>query len=199
MTKVIKNNNGMVQKRTEMQKNRDEIILVNLYFKNIPFRKMGDALQERSQSDYKISMTEIKKMLDKVMAFWKEKNIITIDERQNRELAKLDSIELEYWEGWQRSLRPGGKTSTKETPEGIVTTRTHYERDGSPRWLEGVERTIMKRCQLLGLLNPLIMGSNSDGYADQSELPLNEIQQRLISVLNIQQNNLIINNKNDDN
>ena len=160
-SKELENNIKLIKTRDEAQKERDEAILVNLYFQQWPITKMSEELQRRNGEDYRVSYLMIRKTLETAIDKWKEAKIIEIDARKNVELAKLDAIEAEYWQGWRRSLRPHWEKTKKEAtgvgatgPVEIDTeTIKEYERDGDPKWIEGVERCIWKRCQLLDKKN----------------------------------------------
>src|SRR5262245_22827380 len=90
---------------------------------------------------------------------WRASAVRDFDQAKGRELAKLDALEKEYWEAWERSkaekqstrtrrrTRPaGGGTATDDEAE---VRKEH--RDGNPAFLEGALRCVDKRCEILGL------------------------------------------------
>ncbi len=85
---------------------------------------------------------------------WLASAIRDFDEARAQELAKIDILEIEYWQAWQRSLK-SKKTETAKTSSGKIrqdeaSVKEEF-RDGDPRFLAGVERCIERRCKLLGL------------------------------------------------
>jgi len=76
--------------------------------------------------------------LKAIGAEWRAATVRRSDEAKARELAKLDNLEREYWEAWQRSREQAKKT----------------KQNADPWFLEGIERCIGIRCELRGLLAP---------------------------------------------
>jgi hypothetical protein len=71
------------------------------------------------------------------------------------ELARIDRLEREYWDAWERSCKDSEKRQAR-TVQGDKprqeASKTEEGRDGNPRFLEGVQWCIRQRCELLGLL-----------------------------------------------
>jgi len=193
---VKKNRNVLVERRTPDEITRDEIMIAQLYFKHVPLTKLPAELKKATEANYQLNTVTTSKILNQLLQKWKEEKVANIDARKNLELKKLDAIEAEYWEGWKRSLEPRVEVTESNSARDGMSTRTRtLERDGSPKFLEGVERCIWKRCTLLGLMDGLRIGLNgnpSDSYVD---MDLSEIYKRLIVVVNNNQNNLTINNQ----
>jgi len=95
---------------------------------------------------------------------WLERSINHIDQKKAIELAKLDRLEVTYWEAWERS-RENAKTIIKrETPKGHFSERKTEGRDGNPAFLAGVLSCIDKRCQIIGINAPVkVAPTNPDG------------------------------------
>ncbi len=78
-----------------------------------------------------------------------------LDTLKARELARLDSLEREYWAAWDRSVAAHNHSpdDPQEEPE---SRRRAAPKDpvGDPRFLDGVEWCIDRRCKLLGLDSP---------------------------------------------
>src|SRR5262249_34737583 len=71
-----------------------------------------------------------------------------------RELARIDQLEREYWEAWQRSRQDRERTVQEKTtaPAGDrlkAGTRSEGP-DGNPKFLRGVGRCIEMRCKIIG-------------------------------------------------
>lgn len=93
---------------------------------------------------------------------WKEKAAMNIDELKQRELAKIDMLELEYWEAWKRSQESVetqrskivGLESKAPQPKRLERTVTTENHIGDPRYLSGIQWCITKRCEILGINAP---------------------------------------------
>lgn len=86
-------------------------------------------------------------------------NYIDFGEAKERELAKIDHLELTYWEAWKRScedaeLERQKQTGTKDAPSRVEVTKEKRGQAGDPRFLAGVERCIKMRREMLGLDAP---------------------------------------------
>lgn len=71
------------------------------------------------------------------------------------QLAKLDALQREYWDAWERSQ---GKTEkvveSTNRQNGDTMTITTESVVGDVRYLQGVERCIEQYCDILGLKAP---------------------------------------------
>lgn len=103
---------------------------------------------------------------------WKEASLTALDELKAQELARIDRLELEYWQAWADSKAKRTIINKKQTEaEGAKGgTRKGYtgsvrEEDmlGDPRFLAGVQWCIDRRCQLLGLDAPKRQDITSGG------------------------------------
>lgn len=115
-----------------------------------------------------VSQGQISQDLEKIREDWRESAIVDFNDAKIKELAKLDQLESTLWKAWERSLEPIKKSTkrmqgkvdhkklaTSQTVDNFNTTEVVEERLGDPRYLEGVQRCIQKRCDLLGLDAPL--------------------------------------------
>jgi hypothetical protein len=86
-----------------------------------------------------------------------------------RELAKIDQLEREYYAAWHRSCEDAettkqkkrGKVEKRKDDDGQFVaeqpaemTRILKGQAGDPRYLQGVERCIEKRCKIMGIESP---------------------------------------------
>jgi hypothetical protein len=85
------------------------------------------------------------------------------NEARAQELAKIDNLELTYWQAWQRSTENKEVESTKviesgkgedRKPERLEAATRSEGQAGDPRFLQGVQWCIERRCKLLGLDEP---------------------------------------------
>ena len=99
--------------------------------------------------------------LKKIQETWRESALIDIDEAKARELAKVDRLEREYWDAWERScedaetIRQEGRPpeeGEKGKPEKVV--KTSKGQAGDPRFLAGVQWCIERRCKIIGVDAP---------------------------------------------
>jgi len=90
---------------------------------------------------------------------WRESIFRNFDEKQELELQKIDQLERTYWAEYERSKLPKTRKTSKgrgttEKATSVEKTDMVEERLGDPRYLEGVQWCVNKRCQILGLDAP---------------------------------------------
>jgi hypothetical protein len=105
-----------------------------------------------------VNRSTVSRDLKALNARWKEAAIRDLDEAKGQELDRLDLLEQEYWDAWQKS-KNGHETTTTEqttTPDGERNKAAIRREDqhGDPRYLAGVQWCIDRRCEILGLKAP---------------------------------------------
>lgn len=73
---------------------------------------------------------------------------------KDRELARLDKVEAEAWDAWERSKRDAEMVRTTSGPDGITTVSETKGQYGDPRFLNIFNSCIDQRCKILGLHAP---------------------------------------------
>jgi len=142
--------------RSRSQLERDRKRIAELYLKGW--------LQVDIADELNLCQPTISSDIKALQKIWLNSSLRDFDELKSRELAKIDNLELEYWDAWDRSkqikksktikLRPR-KGQKKATNEDITDIQTKDEDVvGDPRFLNGVERCIERRCKLLGIDAP---------------------------------------------
>ena len=88
---------------------------------------------------------------------WKESVVQDLELARAIELAKLDRIEREAWDAWQRSQRPAETAVVSGQAEDRQMRRSVKHQHGDPRFLEVVHKSIAQKRALLGLdVSPLL-------------------------------------------
>lgn len=99
---------------------------------------------------------------------WREEQVNDIDEKMLNELTKIDEVERNAWEAWERSIGKVKQTKTTDHPKGQTYEELIKEQAGDPRFLFVVLGCVKKRCEILGLNAPeqvkttLSFGSEKD-------------------------------------
>jgi len=87
---------------------------------------------------------------------WRKSAAKDISEAKSRELAKVDNLELTYWDAWERSCEDAETVRQQGDAEGVdKITKTSKGQAGDPRFLTGVQWCIEKRCKILGIDAPI--------------------------------------------
>jgi len=155
---MARKNNGN-SPRTSAQRERDIELETELYLRGYTYLQISATLAERDPPDnYSISAASIGRDLAQVRKKWQEQSLHHMTEQKNKELAKLDLIEREAWEAWERSCNPSwakqeNKRVNKNTGAMDTTSRIDITRSevGDPRFLQIMQKCSEQRCRLLGL------------------------------------------------
>ncbi len=136
-------------KRTALEIERDRAEISSLYirgwFQTAIATKLG------------LSQSQISYDLKAIQERWHADTARDLDADKAKELSKLDALEREYWQAWERSqLNKGIAETTKTAASGSASAQerelTRSEGQvGNPAFLEGVLKCIDRRCKLLGL------------------------------------------------
>jgi hypothetical protein len=90
---------------------------------------------------------------------WLQAAIVDFDTAKAQEVAKIDHLERIYYRAWERSCedaetvrQEGDPKDEKGQPDKVVHTRKGQA--GDPRFLQGVQWCIERRCKILGIEAP---------------------------------------------
>jgi hypothetical protein len=105
-----------------------------------------------------LSQSTVSNDLKALQGQWLRSALLDFDEAKAREVAKVDRLEREYWAAWERSCEDAETTKQRgapgEEPGKIKTAsveRTVKGQAGDPRFLQGVQWCIDRRCKILGV------------------------------------------------
>ncbi len=137
-------------KRTPQERARDLQFIQDLYMKGKTHWQITQALNAKFYSANPLDRRMISYDIQKLVEEWKKRSVSEISNRKTIELEKIDNLEREYWDAWERSKDPA-KTATQRAGD---ITQTVRDSDGDPRFLQGVQWCIERRIKLFGLDEP---------------------------------------------
>lgn len=142
------------QRRTVVETDRDRLDTAVHYLAGKSLREIAEWFTKNRP--YKVTVSSVARDLECVRIIWRERAGQLVGERKAEELARLDRIEAEAWEAWERSKKDVVKKFGKrQTPTGGTAVETlgqeTLQRDGNPKFLELVARCVEKRLDVLGL------------------------------------------------
>jgi predicted transcriptional regulator len=131
-------------KRTPTQRELDLQKITALYLRGTTQSDIGKELGV-VQSQVSYDLKEIQKR-------WRESALVNINEVKQRELARIDELEIEYWQAWRRSIGEVTKTVTSRNAlRGDTASISKETLNGNPAYLQGVQWCIEQRCKLFGI------------------------------------------------
>ena len=168
-------------RRSKSQIARDRRKIANLYLQGRIQADIGEELD--------INQSTVSRDLQALQEEWKNSSLIDIDEAKAKELAKVDRLEREYWDAWERSCldeetkRLEGTLAAGEekgkTTKQVVTRKGQA---GDPRFLTGIQWCIERRCKILGIDAPAKQehGGLGGGPIQVAIEDMNETRKRLL-------------------
>lgn len=136
------------KRRSPAEISRDRRRISDLYLQGL--------LQSEIAEQLEVGQATVSRDLKALRDEWLEDSKANFDEAKSRELAKIDRLEREYWQAWGHSckdaetLRQEG--DPKQPPTKVV--KTSKGQAGDPRFLQGVQWCIERRCKILGVDAP---------------------------------------------
>ena len=148
-------------RRTREQRERDLERISDHYLRGYTQWQIGEILG--------VTQQQICYDLKELQKRWKESALRNFDEAKAQELAKIDRLELEYWDAWHNSRGQKKISSTERTDMASGQRNKAQIRTedllGDPRFLEGVRWCVDRRCKILGLDAPSkVAPTNPEGY-----------------------------------
>ena len=123
-------------------------------------RKIADLyLQGRLQADIaaelEINQSTVSRDLKALHKEWLAAALVDFGAVKAQELAKIDRLEREYWRAWERSCKDAETVVKKQKEDGgKEMQQTLKGQAGDPRFLDGVQWCIERRCKILGVDAP---------------------------------------------
>lgn len=150
------------KKRNETELLIDRVAIADMLIRNMSLRQIAQELNKRNEGRYELTFTQVYYDVKKMQAEWYQESQDLIEQGIVREIKKLDKIEAECWEAWEQSKK--GSRSTviaggfigddgKEIA-GNVVNRKLDSNTGDVRYLMMIERCIVRRSELLGVMFP---------------------------------------------
>jgi len=134
-----------------------------------------------------VSQPTVSNDLKALVNRWQESALMDVDEAKATELARINRLELEYWNTWEQSKRDKESTLAEKTEGKETHTKAQQRKEGqvgNPSFLAGVQWCIDRRCKLLGLDAPTkIAPTDPTGTKEYDSLTDEQRVDRLGSIL----------------
>lgn len=166
-------------KRTEIQHERDLEVIADLYLRGFTQYGISQELPKVTNAKYTVTTAIINRDLKIIRGRWKESSLISWSEKKDEELAKIDKIEFEAVQAWEKSKKPF-KSIRQSTGDKSTEEKKIIERDGNPRFLEVWIKCSERRCKLLGLDEPQKVKIEED---ENRPLTNQERSRRLLAII----------------
>ncbi len=148
------------QRKTEIASRRQQV--AEMYLRGMYQADIADKLG--------VNQATISRDLAELRKEWLERSINHIDQKKAIELAKLDRLEVTFWDAWERSLQDAETVIVRDGPIGSTHEKKSVGQSGNPAFLEGVLKCIDKRCEIIGINAPKQITSKSEVKITPSEV-----------------------------
>lgn len=163
----------MAKPRSKAQAERDRQLISKYYLEGMTQWEIRNKLG--------ISQATVSRDLKLLFRYWRLSSINNIDQLKQIELVRINKLEIEYWNSWDRSKEEFKRKSLKQKlvkknkddpglPEPLEIRTGTEDRNGDPRYLAGVQWCITKRCEILGINAPIKTETNLTGTLTFADL-----------------------------
>lgn len=129
---------------------RDRETIAKLYMQGKSQYEIAEVIN--AQYSFTITQQQVSSDLKVIRDRWLESSIRDFDAAKSEQLAKIDLMESEAWEAWDKSKETAKVITRKQGGKNAGEVTTRIERQtGNPAYLNIVDRCIERRCRLLGL------------------------------------------------
>jgi hypothetical protein len=135
-------------------------------------RYLGGLSMRKIAAELGVSVWTVHNDLAVVRKVWREEMAAEYEIWKDRELERIDKLELAAWDGWQRSLQDAVKISERMVPVGNGSERVGVEQTmetkgqaGDPSFLAVIAKCIEQRCKILGLYAPVRKDVTQNGVS----------------------------------
>ena len=143
-------------KRTRIQRERDLVIVSDLYLRGETQQAIAGIVSE-SYPEFSLTQQQIGYDIKKLLGRWQKQQFLNIDDIKARELARINKMEREAWDAWDRSKEDAettiskvrGATGDKE-PKQVERTEQAKGQVGNPAFMKVIQWCVEQRCKIFG-------------------------------------------------
>lgn len=117
-----------------------------------------------------VSRVQITYDIKQIFAEWKTERIDIFEERLLLELSKIDYVESESWDAWEKSKKDSEKLVENETKDGKFISFTVEGQDPNARYLDRVCWCIETRLKILSVLPKKEVSKNDIPPDDEKQI-----------------------------
>lgn len=164
-------------------------LVARLYLQGFSQRQIAERLNSRRGITHKVTHVAVHNDIKKAQELWLASAIVDIDAFKAAQLAKLDLIEAEAWEAWEKSKGTKVTTTKRLDPDKNYTPAQLNQPDeiksentpGDIRFLNLAMDCVLKRNKVMGLdtlninINEQDKGNENEA-GGQTNVPLEAIR-----------------------
>lgn len=109
---------------------------------------------KRIASSVEMTPRQVRELVLKSKSIWVKRKELALTDVVAEQLRRVDLIEMNAWEAWERSQQDQVETKVQTTKEGTFKTRTTKTAVGDSRFIDVALKCVEQRCKLLGVYKP---------------------------------------------
>jgi hypothetical protein len=110
--------------------------------------------QIKIAKECEIGRKKVRILLDKARALWLDRRNMALTDAIAEQLRRIDLIEAQAWEQWERSKQDAVENSMETSKDGFKKKQTIRPQTGDARYLDSMLKCVDMRCKLLGIYKP---------------------------------------------
>jgi predicted transcriptional regulator len=107
--------------------------------------------QHAMAAHFGVTQATISEDLHYVRRQWRASAVRNFDEARDLELKKIDRVEREAWDAWDRSQKPVQSAVVTDDAGRQRSTKSLRNQHGDAKYLDVVLKCVQQRCALLGI------------------------------------------------
>jgi IS30 family transposase len=143
------------QGATSFELEQRQRIVMERYLAGNSMRKIAEELN--------VAVGTVWNDVNAIRKHWREQSVDEYDLWKDRELERIDKLEMAAWQGWNRSTQDAVKITEEHSPDGSKNSMTTQGQAGDAAFLAILARCIEQRCKILGLYAPIRQQINTNG------------------------------------
>lgn len=162
------------KKRTPTERESDLQKIAALYLKG--------KTQADIAADLTVTQQQISYDLKEIHKRWRESALVNINEAKHRELARIDNLEITYWQAWERSVGEVVKTVTSRSDkDGNRASIAKEVQVGNSAYLAGVQWCIEQRCKIFGIYEATKISFDWRKAAEEQGIDAGSLFERMVN------------------
>lgn len=143
---MVGGGNELALSQIQERENGKTAVVAELWLKGYSIKRIALSVE--------MNHRQVRELVLKSKAIWIKRKELALTDVVAEQLRRVDLIEMNAWEAWERSQQEHVETKVQSTKDGTFKTRTTKTAVGDPRFLDAALKCVEQRCKLLGVYKP---------------------------------------------
>ncbi len=143
---MVGGGNELALSQVQERENGRTAQVAELWLKGYSIKRIATAVE--------MNHRQVRELVLKSKAIWIKRKELALTDVVAEQLRRVDLIEMNAWDAWDRSQEEQVETKVQTTKDGVFKTRTTKASAGEARFIEIALKCVEQRCKLLGVYKP---------------------------------------------